>query len=186
MNNASLLGGALLKYRAELPRGFALDTLLDGVAYARGLAGTVNHPTSDALEQGQRFTGAVRLTKQFEGAGELEALAWGRHHRNAFGGGSFSLGVLQKPTRAREQSCTTASCCSADTGSACSSRVAASGSRRHGGAGLGPLRGDGARRALLFDGALTLDGSRAFDRSGPFTGISPKLGVLWQLPRASS
>src|SRR5947208_3451054 len=37
-----------------------------------------------------RVAAAARLTKQFDGAGELEALAWARHHRTVFAGGSFS------------------------------------------------------------------------------------------------
>jgi iron complex outermembrane receptor protein len=183
LNNASLLGGGLLKYRAELPRKVALDALLDGTAYARGLAGTVDNPTPDALEQGQRFTGAVRLSKQFEGAGELEVLTWGRHHRNAFVGGAFGIDVYRQ----------------ADSGAGLEAHYSQLLFGRHGVSALvagsgewleaptaaaqwGKLSAMARDEVLLFGGDLSVDASVRVDRSGPFTGFSPHLGGLWQLP----
>lgn len=183
-NNGSLLGGGLARYRAELPRGFALDALLEGTAYARGLAGTVENPTPDAKEQGVRVTGAARVTKRLESGAELEVLAWGRHHRDAFEGGTFGAGGYLQ----------------ADSGAGAEAHYSQLLLGWHGLSAL--LAGSGewletasaaprwgrfsvmARdEVLLLGGALSVDASVRVDRSGPFTGFSPKLGALWLLPR---
>ncbi|MBK7857588.1 MAG: TonB-dependent receptor [Archangiaceae bacterium] len=183
-NNASLLGGALLKYRAELPKGVALDAMVEGTAYARGLAGTIDNPTTDAHEQGQRATFGARVTKAFEGAGELEVLAWGRLHRNAFAGGAFGSDVYAQT----------------DSGAGAEAHYSQLAFGRHGLSALvsgsaewlqapggnpswGRFSAMARDEVLLLGGDLTVDASVRVDRSGPFTGFSPHLGALWLLPR---
>ncbi|MBL8956686.1 MAG: TonB-dependent receptor [Myxococcaceae bacterium] len=185
-NNHALYGGGLMRYRADLPKGVLLDAVAEGLAYGRGLAGTVDNPTPDALEQGQRLTGAVRATKRFEGGGELEALGWARHNRNALVGGSFGPDVYRQN----------------DTGAGVelnysqlvfgwhgvSAMVSGGGEWLQGPSTVAsPSWGRFAAMArdevLLFGGDVTVDASVRVDRVGQFTGFSPKLGALWLLPK---
>jgi iron complex outermembrane receptor protein len=182
VNNDALQGGALLRYRADLPRGFVVDAFLDATAYDRGLAGTVENPTPDARENGLRTAFAARLAKRFDSGGALEALAWGRANRTHLSGGNF--GDLFQ----------------ADSGAGAEA-VYTHLIGRHGLTGLlsagsewlvtpgGPNPSWGRFSAmaqdevLFLDGDLSVSGSVRVDQSGPFTGFSPKLGGLWLLPK---
>ncbi len=183
MNNDALNGGGLLRYRVDLPRGFALDALVEANAYDRGLAGTVDNPTPDARESGFNSAFAARLTKRFDSGGQLETLAWGRANRTLLTGGDFG-NLFQ-----------------ADSGAGAEAVYTHLLGRRH---GLTVLVSGGAEwlaepmgpqpswglfsvmaqdELLLFDGAVSISGSLRVDQSGPFTGFSPKLGALWLLPK---
>jgi iron complex outermembrane receptor protein len=182
VNNDALQGGGLLRYRADLPRGFVLDALALVNVYDRGLAGTVENPTPDARENGLRSAFSARLTKRFDFGGELEALAWGRANRTSLSGGTF--GQLFQ----------------ADSGAG-GEVVYTHLVGRHGLTGLlsggsewlvtpgGPNPSWGRFSAmaqdevLFFDGDVSVSGSVRVDQSGPFTGFSPKLGGLWLLPK---
>jgi len=183
-NNHALNGGALARYRAELPKGVLLDTAVEGLAYGRGLAGTVDNPTADALEQGQRVTGSMRLTKRFDGAGELEALGWARHHRNALAGGSFGPDVYRQANTGAGVELSYSQLLFGWHG--VSAMVSGGGEWLEAGAarpGWARFAAMARDEVLLFGGDVTVDASVRVDRSGPFTGFSPKLGAQWLLPR---
>jgi vitamin B12 transporter len=182
VNNDALQGGGLLRYRADLPHGFVLDAFAQGLAYDRGLAGTVDNPTPDARESGLRSAFAARLTKHFDSGGTLEALAWARANHTQLLGGDF--GALQQ----------------ADSGAG-GEAVYTHLLGRHGltalvsGGGewlstlsqVSPSWGRFSAMAqdevLLFGGDVSVSGSVRVDQSGPFTGFSPKLGALWLMPK---
>lgn len=185
-NNQALMGGGLLRWRAELSRGVALDALLESTVLGRGLAGTVANPTSDAAEQAVRVVGSARVSKTFEAGGRFEAFAWGRTLRNTFAGSGFFA-------EARTQ---------AANGAGAEATYTDLWFGRHGVTALVSgsaewLNVPGMSRAptwgrfsvmaqdevLLLDGDLTVNASVRVDQSGPFTGVSPKLGALWLLPK---
>ncbi len=182
LNNDVLQGGGLFRFRRDLGR-WKLSATLEGGALSRGLAGTVQNPTPDAREDAQRGTASLRAVRSFEGGGALQALAWGRYDATTLTGGGFGSPPLQQHQ-------------GGEGAELYFDRLFG----RHGVTALlsgghewlqqrggSPQRGSFAAmlgdELLLFDGELSVSGSLRVDQTGPFTGFSPHLGVLAQLPK---
>jgi vitamin B12 transporter len=183
-NNAALQGGGLLRYRTTLGRTTA-DVLLEGTAETRGLAGTVQNPTPTATQDTLRGTLAVRTLTAFEGGGALSVLGSARLDDTTLAGAAFGEGRF----RQREAS--------AGVEAVFTRLVLA----RHGLTALVTAGGDWLREpsngnpsqgrvgamladeVLFLDGALAVNASMRVDVAGPFVVVSPKAGVVAQLPR---
>lgn len=177
-NNDAQAGGALVRYQRALPKGFRADVLVEGFVDNRGLAGTVQNPTPDARVTSQRGTLGVKLKRAFE-HGQLEFMAFGRANHATLRGGLFTSTLGQFDNAAGME--------------AVYSHLFG---ERHALTGLLSGAGEwlwtpGKKPAwaklsamvmdelFLFAGALSVNASLRVDRTGPFTGLSPKLGALW-------
>ncbi len=182
-NNDATLGGALLKFHHPLPRDWSIDAMGEVSLESRGLAGTVENPTPDARESNQRISSTLRLTRSFGQGAEINGRAFFRRDHLSFRGGYFASGLEESD-------------------SALGSELGASvllGGVQHLSAGAqleyeslqqssstnpswfrgGLLLSD---EILLFSGIFSVIPSVRLDRTGPFTGFSPKLGALLTLP----
>jgi iron complex outermembrane receptor protein len=177
-NNDAQAGGALVRFRRALPKGFRADVLAEGFVDGRGLAGTAQNPTPDARVGTERGTVGMRVTRPFEKA-QLELLAFARTNHSRLQGGTFGPAFGQF-----------------DNGAGLEAVYSHLFGERH--ALTAVLSGAGEwlvtqndkpswaklsamvmEELFLFDAALTLNGSVRVDRTGPFTGFSPKLGATW-------
>jgi iron complex outermembrane receptor protein len=178
-NDDALVGGALLKYRR--PWGaWTVDALGEVAAVRRGLAGTVQSPTPDAREEGGRLSASARLSRAFDSGAELGLRAFLKGQDSRFTGGYFG-DVRQRLGVAGAQ---------AEGSVALWGWHALSASAEVAFEGLSAATHPSWFRAgasamdevLLFDGALVLAPSLRLDRTGRFTGVSPKLGGTALLP----
>ncbi|MBX7116760.1 MAG: TonB-dependent receptor [Myxococcaceae bacterium] len=177
-NNDAQAAGGLLRYRRALPRGFKIDVLLEGFADDRGIAGTVQNPTPDARAASQRGTAGLRLGRAFE-KGQFELLAFGRVNHSQLRGGLFGDALGQFDNLAGAEAVYTQLFAERH---ALTAVLTAAGEwlltrgNQPSWARLSAMLMD---ELFLFDAALTLNGSVRVDRTGPFTGFSPKLGAQW-------
>jgi len=182
-NNQAMLGGALLKYRRELPAGFTIDGMAEAALESRGLAGTVDNPTLDAKQSSQRLSTGFRATRRTQSGTELSTRAFLRRDHLRLEGGYFGAGIEQVEL-------------------ALGAEVAGSMLIRgmHNVSGSVQLEGESlaeptqvnpswvrlglmaSDEILLASGKVSLIPSVRFDRTGRFNGFSPKLGATASLP----
>ncbi len=183
LNNDALEGGGLFRFRRALGDTWKLDATIEGGALSRGLAGTVFNPTPDAREDAQRGTASVRATRGFDGGGQLQVLGYGRLESSVLKGSGFGPLPVQQN----------------DGGEGLElwfdklygrhgvTALLSGGHEWLRGPTAAPERLQGAAmlgdELQFFDGDLALSGSVRVDQTGPFTGFSPHLGVLAQLPK---
>ena len=182
-NNDATLGGGLVKYHHSLPRGWSLDAMGELSLESRGLAGTVENPTPDARQSSQRVSSTLRLNRSFDPGIEISGRGFYRRDHLSFHGGYFGSGLEEVDSAVGAEIGTTAAIGGWQQLSALvnveyeSLQQAASPNPSWFRGGL--LFSD---EILLFSGRLSAIPSVRFDRTGPFNGISPKLGALLTLP----
>lgn len=180
-NNQATAGGLLLRFSRPGSRG-TLDGLLELSYDSRGLAGTVQNPTPDAGQESARGAAAARWEHPLAG-GELAAFGWGRSESLRLSGGLFGADHRQLDSAAGAE--------------LSYSRLLG---ERHGLSATAqasyewlsePSRTNPrwvkasamAQDEIFFaEGAVALVPSLRLDRSGPFSGLSPKLGLFAGLP----
>src|SRR5262249_34230759 len=182
-NSQGVLGGALLKYHRELSAGFTVDGMAEGALESRGLAGTVDNPTLDAKQSSQRLATGIRLARRAQNGAELSSRAFFRRDHLHLEGGYFGAGVEEVELALGAEI----------AGSMLIGGIhAVSGSAQLEGEWLseptqvnpswlrlGLMASD---EILLAAGRVSLVPSLRFDRTGPFNGFSPKLGLTVALP----
>ena len=180
-NNQSASGGGLLKFRRSWGAATA-EASVELSAEQRGLAGTSTNPTVDAHEQTLRGSGTLRTTWALP-EGELGARLFARRDDLTLRGGFFGNAYRQL-----------------DQGLGLELEGSSLLGERHGLSGSASLAGEWLREPtganphwarlsamacdeLLFhQGDWVLAPSLRVDRTGPFTGLSPKLGASARLP----
>jgi vitamin B12 transporter len=183
-NNQATEGGALLRYRKPLTASLFLDVLAEGGAQTRGLAGTAQNPTVDAAETSGHGLLGTRLTRQLDAGGELSALGWGRLNDSSLAGGSFGSTPWHQTEGgagidlAYNQLAFTRHGLSA-AASLATEWLRAPHDSHPAWVRAGLMVGD---EVFFFDGALAVNATVRVDQTGPFTGISPRLGALVLLP----
>ncbi len=182
-NNQAKLGGAMVKYRRELPADFTVDAITELSLEARGLAGTVDNPTLDAKQSSQRLSSSVRVARRAPSGTEWSGLAFVRRDHLALEGGYFGSGVDQVDlvlggevsgwTLIRETHGLSGSVQVEGESLTEPTQVNPSWLR------LGLMASD---EIFLAAGKVSLIPSLRFDRTGHFNGFSPKLGMILSLP----
>jgi vitamin B12 transporter len=183
-NNGALLGGGLARFR----RGFGstrLDVLAEGLFERRGLAGPVQNPTVDALQQTGRGTVSARTVTTFENGGELQVLGFGRLDSTQLAGSPFGavpLGQLETSVGAEAVYTQRAFSRHRLTG-----LLSSGGDFLREPTGRNPAWGRFSAmvgdEVSFLDGRLLVDGSARVDVAGPFVVLSPKLAVTALLPK---
>lgn len=183
LNNDVTQGGGLLRFRRPLGERWTFDATLEGGALSRGLAGTVANPTPDAREDSQRGTLAARATRTFENGGELQALAWGRLDDTTLRGGVFGPTPLYQQSGGEGAELYFGKLFGRHGLSALISGAHQWLQQRTSSPSWGMASAMVGDELQLFDGDLAVSGSVRVDQTGPFTGVSPHLGVLAMLPK---
>ncbi len=181
-NNAAMQGGALLALHGALPYSLVADATAEASAESRGLAGTVQNPSTDAHQTSSLGSVGLRLTRAHEGGG-AEGHLWARRDQLDLSGGSFGPGFRQLELSGGgelelEQFLAGSHRLSVSASVAGEALTEPTG-RNPGWARASAMASD---ELLLFQGALSLQPSFRFDQTGPFTGLSPKLGATVTLP----
>jgi len=181
-NNDATLGGALLKYHYPLPHRWSLDAMGELSLESRGLAGTVENPTVEARQSNQRVSSTVRVNHSFGDGAELSNRLYFRRDHLSFQGGYF--GLLDQVDSAMGAEVGVSTSLGGWQQLSVQGQVEYESLRQESSSNpswfrIGSLVFD---ELLLFAGALSLIPSVRLDRTGPFTGLSPKLGVLLTLP----
>lgn len=184
-NNQAAGGGALMRYRTGLSSQLALDVLGEGGAETRGLAGTAQNPTSNASETAGHGLLGVRLTRSFDGGGEVSALGWGRLDDTTLAGAPFGSGPWHQTEGGAGLDLAYSQLVFGRHGLSVAATLTtewlSAPNDAHpawGRAGL--MVGD---EIFFFDGALAVNATVRVDQSGPFTGFSPRVGALALLPK---
>ncbi|MBX7097977.1 MAG: TonB-dependent receptor [Myxococcaceae bacterium] len=182
-NNDAAQGGGLLAWRAR-SGPTSLDVVGEGMGLDRGLAGPAALPSADARQSTAHGLGGLRLARDLDGGGDLSLFSWARLDRLALrGGGLTAVAAAQVDAAA---------------GVELSARRLVF--ERHGLEGTLSLAGEwlsGGSAApswarlglsvsdevLFFDGAFSLVPSVRLDVTGPFLGVSPRLGAVALLPK---
>lgn len=182
-NNQALLGGALLKFRKSLGGALVADAAAELSYDARGLAGTAQNPTREADQSILWGALTARAVRSFEGGGELVALAYARRADIRLAGSGFGAGIDQLDSSAGAEVSYSALLAERH-GLSATAQLSYEWLREPSGANPGWSRlGAMVSDEILFrDGALALAPSVRVDLSGPFAGLSPKLGATWLLP----
>lgn len=182
-NNEASVGGALLRYRTELSPRWSLDVMGTGGAEARRLAGTAQNPTADASQHAAHGLLSARLTRTFEGGGEVSALGWGRLEDSTLLGSPFGSGPWRQTQGAAGLDVAFSKLVFSRHGLSAAASLATDwlqapkGSPAWARAGL--MLGD---EVFFFDGMLAVNATVRIDQTGPFTGFSPRAGALLLLP----
>ncbi len=179
-NNDAQAGGGLLRYRRALPKGFKADMLLEGFVDDRGISGTVQNPTPDARAASQRGTAGLRLNRAFE-KGQFELLAFGRVNHSQLHDGLFGDTLGQFDNLAGAEAVYTQLFAERHALTAVLSGAGEWLVTQGSHPAWARLSAMVMDELFLFDAALTLNGSVRVDRTGPFTGFSPKFGALWAI-----
>ncbi len=182
-NNQAAHGGALLKFRRALAGAWQGEALLEANADDRGLAGTAANPTLESRQRGERVLGAARVERSLSPAGALSFLAFGQ--RDALALHSLtSLGSHRQTTQSVGVDATYAQLFAERHGVSATLLVAGDSLFEPTEVNPGWVRFAvmAADEVLFAGGAFALTPSLRFDRTGPFNGISPKLGAALQLP----
>ncbi|MHB8874782.1 MAG: TonB-dependent receptor plug domain-containing protein [Myxococcaceae bacterium] len=181
-NNQALGGAALFKFRRPLPGGVTADASLVLSADSRGLAGPLEAPSPDGHQSTNRGALGLRLTRALD-AGEVEAHLWVRRDDLALRGGMWSQLSQQELSGGGEV--TVSRLVSGWHGLSATVVVAGEslsvpGESDPSWARLSLMVSD---EVLIAGGALVLAPSVRLDQTGPYTGISPKLGATALLPK---
>jgi vitamin B12 transporter len=184
-NNQASAGGALLRYRTELSSRWSLDILGEGGADTRRLAGTAQNPTADASQDAAHGLLGARLTRRFEGGGELSALGWGRLEDSTLLGSPFGAGPWRQTESAAGVDLAYSQLVFGRHGISAAASLSADWLRAPHGTSAswvraGVMLGD---EIFFFDGQLAVNATVRVDQSGPFTGVSPRAGALVLLPK---
>ncbi len=184
-NNQASGAGALLRYRTELSPKWSLDVLGEGGADTRRLAGTVQNPTTDSSEDAAHGLLGARLTRRFEGGGEISALGWGRLEDSTLMGSPFGAGPWKQDQGAAGLDVAYSQLVFSRHGLSAAASLSTDWLRGPKGssaawARAGAMLGD---EVFFFDGLFSVNASVRVDQSGPFTGISPRAGALVLLPK---
>ncbi len=182
-NNQSQAAGGLLKFRRDLGAAVTLDAVAQLSAESRGLAGTAQNPDALSGQSSQLGLLSARMVKSWLGGAQLEARAFGKRDRIRLTGAGNPVPYDQVDSAAGVEL----------TGSTLlKGRHGLSATAELGTEWLGEPTGvnpSWVRAAamasdeiLFFDGTFTLTPSFRVDRTGPFTGVSPKLGAALLLP----
>ncbi|MFZ5471244.1 MAG: TonB-dependent receptor plug domain-containing protein [Myxococcota bacterium] len=179
-NNHAAQGGALARFRRE--GELLLDGLVEAALDARGLAGTAQNPTSDASQRSRRMAASVRAERRLQG-GELSALAYGKSDALWLFGGPHGEGYSQLDSSAGLEVSLARLVgerhgLSASAGAALEHLFEPSGTNP----AWARLFAMAADEVLFLDGRFALTPSFRVDQSGPYTGLSPKLGAALSLP----
>jgi len=177
-NNQATWAGGLAKGGGRIG-AWSLDGLVQVSALSRGLAGTVDNPTPDAHQDFLGIQAGLRLSRGFASGAETSVRVDARREGNTFSGGYFSDdtqwwqaslswdGTLPVGTHWLSASASVG-LSFADSGSNSPRWAVTSASLQD--------------EWRLADGKLSLVPSIRVDQTGPFVGVSPKLGVSWSLP----
>jgi iron complex outermembrane receptor protein len=187
-NNDARGAGGLVRLQRALGGGFRVDALGEFSWDERGLAGTAQNPSDDARQSGRRASASVRLGGPLPGAGEGSARAYFRRERLALSGGPVGLqgaqvqllGGLELEGQVLLGGWHALSALAAMGGERVSEVEASA-------------QADGQPtwlraslmlmdELLLADGRLVLAPSLRLERAGPYTLLSPKLGLSLPLP----
>ena len=182
VNNGALQGGGLLRFRRRLGNT-QLDLLGEGFGEQKGLAGPVQNPTPTSSQSSGRGTLAIRTETQRDDTGTWSTLTSLRVDDTTLRGSYFGTGTYHQLEGAAQSEVTWSKLFD----------------NRHqltvlGGAGTQWLSSDAASplwgRAHLmpmfeeffFDGVLSANASARVDLAGPFVVVSPKAGLVAELP----
>ncbi len=178
-NNAATSGGALAKYRRALGGAWSLDALGELSAGARGLPGTVRFPTVDAHEESRRALAQLTVRRAPASGGELALRAFVRAETLALRGGYYAAPLEERQLAVGGE--LSFSQLLADwNGLSGNAQVGREGLATGAGAvdvGWTRLSAQLMDELFLFDGVLTVAPSLRVEQVGPFTLVSPKLGV---------
>ncbi len=185
-NNDAAFGGALVKYRRPIgPSAFA-EGMAELSLESRGLAGPAANPTGQGRQSSRRAAGFLRLSKALP-SGEVGGFLWGKQDALSLLEAVPGYALYEQLDQAVGAEVTFESLVGG-----CGLFAAASASyewmREPSSANpawpkvSALIGGD----VFLLGGALVLSPSMRVDQSGPFTGLSPKLGATYALTSALS
>lgn len=187
-NNDARGAGGLLRLRRALGRGFSADLLGELSFDERGLAGTAQNPSGDARQSGGRGSASLRVTGTLPGGVRTNARAYFRRDRVALSGGLWSqsepqvqqLGGVELEGHVLLGGWHALSALVSVGGES----VTAADTNEAAGGDPAWLRASvmAMDEVLLWDGQLTLAPSLRVERAGPYTLLSPKVGVTVELP----
>jgi vitamin B12 transporter len=180
-NNDALLAGGLLRWRGQLGT-VGLDARAEVSGGRRGLAGPAENPTLDTRQSYVRGSGVVRALKNFDSAGTFELTAYARGDRDDFEGAGFAPALHQTTGGVGAELVYTrllfgwhGLTALISGGGDWLTSGAQTASWGHGSLML-------TDELLLFSGKWTIAPSVRLDLSGPFVGVSPRLGTVVLLP----
>jgi len=183
-NNQASTGGALLRYRRDLGARWSVDLLGEAGGDARRLAGTAQNPTSDASQDAAHGLLGARVTRRFESGGEVSALAWGRLEDSTLVGSPFGEGPWHQSEGAAGIDLAYSQLVFTRHGLSAAASLSTDWLRAPGASSASWVRGGAmvGDEVFFLDGQLAVNASLRIDQSGPFTGFSPRVGVLALLP----
>jgi vitamin B12 transporter len=180
LNNQSTSGGGLLKQGWDVS-GWAVDMLVEASLLSRGLAGTEDNPSSNDYQSTSRVLASVRAQHTFSNGALLDLRLDGRRTTDDLSGGDFGRGEndrLWQSGATADFSITLGSHALVATATAGFAAVsAAAGSPKWALTSLA-LQDEW----LLWEGRISLVPAVRVDQTGPFSAVSPKLGVSLGLP----
>ncbi len=187
-NNDARGAGALLRLRRELGGGFSADVLGELSFDERGLAGTAQNPSEDARQTGGRGSASVRLAGTLPGGLQTNARAYFRRDRLALSGGPLGLQGAQvqrlggvelegQVLLGEWNSLSAVVSVGGESVSAAETNEASRGQPTWLRASVMAMD-----ELLLWEGQLIVAPSLRVERAGPYTLLSPKVGVTVPLP----
>jgi iron complex outermembrane receptor protein len=187
-NNDARGAGGLLRLRRELGRGFSADLLGELSFDERGLAGTAQNPSEDARQSGGRGAASLRLAGTLPGGVRTNARAYFRRDRLELSGGPWGqqgaqvqwLGGVEAEGQVLLGGWHSLSALvgvGGESVSAVETNVTGRGKPAWLRASVMAMD-----ELLLWDGQLTVAPSLRVERAGPYTLLSPKVGVTVPLP----
>lgn len=187
-NNDARGAGGLLRLRRELGGGFSADVLGELSFDERGLAGTAQNPSEDARQSGGRGSASLRLAGTWPGGVRTDARAYFRRDRVALSGGPPGtrgaqvqrLGGVELEGQVLLGGWHSLSALVSVGGESVS---AAETNEASGGEPTWLRASVMVMDELLpWDGQLVVAPSLRVERAGPYTLLSPKVGVTAPLP----
>ncbi|WNG50794.1 TonB-dependent receptor [Archangium minus] len=188
-NNDARGAGGLLRLRRELGKGISADLLGELSFDERGLAGTAQNPSEDARQSGGRGSANLRLSGTLPGGVQTNARAYFRRERVALsGGGPWSeadpqvqqVGGVEVEGQVLLGGWHSVSALLGVGGESVTAAETTEDSEGE------PtwLRASvmAMDEVLLWDGQLTVAPSLRVEQAGPYTLLSPKVGVTALLP----
>lgn len=182
VNNGALQGGGLLRFRRRFS-STQLDVLGEGFGEQRGLAGPVQNPTPTSSQASGRGTLAVRTETALEGAGTLSSLTSVRLDDTTLRGSYFGTSAYHQLEGAADAELTYSQLFA---GRHQLTVLGSGGAQWLQSDASAPAWGRAAALALFeeffFEGQLAANASARVDVAGPFVVVSPKAGVVAELP----